>query len=294
MRQYLDLVREVLNNGTWKDPSRPGLPPTKEIFGAQMKFIDVGSNFPLLTTKKLSIKNILVELTWFLKGRTDLQYLHDRGCHIWDQDALRYYKSMGFPVDTVADIYDYSIDGDLGAIYGKQWRSWGEDRFDQIDHVIKSIKGNPNSRYHLVTSWNPSLFLHYSDMAALPSCHMFFQFSVRENKYLDLLVYQRSADLMLGVPYNLASYAALLIVVSKLTSYEPGDMTWMAGSVHIYNNHIESAILQSRREPRLLPKLSLNKPLASITSLMGLEYSDFELTGYDPYPFLPFELNVGY
>lgn len=297
METYLNLVERVIRTGEKKKPSRPGLPSTLELFGERMVFENVGERFPLLTTKKMSIKNILVELTWFLKGRTDLSYLTERGVHIWDMDAMKYYNDIGFKIESISDVFNKAnIVGDLGKIYGKQWREWGEDKFDQIENLITSLKKNPYSRYHIVTAWDPTIFLHYRNMAALPSCHILFQCNVVEvngKKRLDLSILQRSCDLMLGVPYNIASYAALLIILAKMTNMTPGNLIWFGNSVHIYENHVENAKVQLSRVPRESPKLILKKDLNDMKDLNGLEDLDFELVGYYPYNKLDFELNVG-
>ncbi len=256
MRQYLDLLSDVLRNGNRKaDRTGTG---TLSAFGRQMRF-DLAQGFPITTTKKLFIKGVIYELLWFLQGSTNIKYLTDHGVHIWDQWA------------------DES--GDLGPVYGAQWRHWkaaGDRSIDQIAGLIEMIKSNPDSRRLLVCAWN------VGEIAAmhLPPCHCLYQFYVADGK-LSCQLYQRSADLFLGVPFNIASYALLTMMVAHVTGLNPGEFIHTFGDAHIYLNHIEQVELQLSREPRPLPKMLLNQKRASI---FDFEYDDFTLVGYDPYP----------
>jgi thymidylate synthase len=254
MRQYLDLLKDILDNGVDRgDRTGTG---TRGVFGRQMRF-DLSEGFPLLTTKKLHLRSIIVELLWFLRGETNVKWLKERGVSIWDEWA-----------DT---------DGELGPVYGKQWRSWAAPdgrTIDQISWVRDEIIPNPNSRRLVVSAWNPADV----DQMALPPCHCMFQFFVAQGR-LSCQLYQRSADVFLGVPFNIASYALLTILMAKATKLEPGDFVHTFGDVHLYSNHFEQARLQIQRTPKPLPKLVLN--LAK-TDLFGWDYEDFTLTGYAP------------
>jgi thymidylate synthase len=256
MRQYLDLMERVLEEGVEKgDRTGTG---TRSIFGHQMRF-DLGRGFPLVTTKKLHIKSIVYELLWFLRGDTNVKYLNDHGVSIWNEWA--------------------DADGDLGPVYGKQWRSWPAldgTSIDQIANVVAEIRRNPDSRRLVVTAWNPA------DVAkmALPPCHCLFQFNVADGA-LSCQLYQRSADVFLGVPFNIASYALLTLVVAQVTGYKPGTFIHSLGDTHLYLNHLEQAHLQLSRAPRPLPTLRLNP---DARDLSALRYEDFVLEGYDPHP----------
>ena len=256
MRQYLDLLSHVLENGTDRgDRTGTG---TRAVFGHQMRF-DLGAGFPLLTTKKLHIKSIVYELLWFLKGDSNVRWLQERGVSIWDEWA--------------------DENGDLGPVYGVQWRSWPDGKggaIDQIANVIESIRTNPNSRRHIVSAWNPAEV----DEMALPPCHVLFQFFVADGK-LSCQLYQRSADIFLGVPFNIASYALLTHMVAQATGLEPGDFVHTLGDAHLYNNHFEQARLQLSRTPKPLPKLNIKRPVPSV---FDYEYEDFEITGYEADP----------
>lgn len=274
MKQYLDLVQEVLNRGTQKgDRTGTG---TKSIFGHQMRF-DLSEGFPLVTTKKVHLKSIIYELLWFLNGDTNTKYLSENGVRIWDEWA--------------------DENGDLGPVYGYQWRNWNGEGIDQIKEVIDTLKTNPNSRRIMVSAWNPSVLpdttVSFSEnvangKAALPPCHSFFQFYVADGK-LSCQLYQRSADVFLGVPFNIASYALLTMMVAQVCDLEVGDFIHTFGDVHIYNNHIEQVNLQLSREPKALPKMVLNKEVKDIFSF---KYEDFILENYDPHPAIKGQVSV--
>jgi thymidylate synthase len=256
MRPYLDLLQKILDEGTFKE-DRTGT-GTISIFGHQMRF-NLEEGFPLVTTKKLHLKSIIYELLWFLKGDTNIAYLNENGVRIWNEWA--------------------DPSGDLGHIYGYQWRSWPDysgGHIDQISEVIDMIKNNPDSRRIIVSSWNVGDIRNMN----LPPCHAFFQFYVANGK-LSLQMYQRSADTFLGVPFNIASYALLLLMIAQITGLQPGDFIHTFGDVHIYSNHIEQVKLQLTREPRSLPKMKLNPDVKDIFSF---QYEDFTLEDYDPHP----------
>lgn len=264
MRQYLDLLRDVLDNGTDR-PDRTGT-GTRSVFGRQTHF-DLGKGFPLLTTKKLHIKSIVYELLWFLRGETNVRWLQERGVRIWNEWA--------------------DENGDLGPVYGSQWRSWPDGRggtIDQIANVVNSIKSKPESRRHIVTAWNPA---EVDDMA-LPPCHCLFQFYVADGK-LSCQLYQRSADLFLGVPFNIASYALLTEMMAQVTGLQPGEFVHSFGDVHLYHNHFEQVRLQLSREPRPLPRLTINPDKRDI---FDFEFEDFMITGYDAHPSIKAEIAV--
>ena len=256
MKQYLDLLRHIRTEGVFKgDRTGTG---TESVFGHQMR-IDLGAGFPLLTTKKLHLKSIIHELLWFLTGDTNVKALNDEGVTIWDDWA--------------------DENGELGPVYGHQWRSWPATNgrgIDQIAGVIESIKTDPNSRRHIVSAWNPADV----EKMALPPCHCLFQFYVLDG-HLSCQLYQRSADVFLGVPFNIASYALLTIMVAQVTDLQPGDFVHTFGDAHLYANHIEQADIQLSRQPRTLPTMTLN---ADITDIFGFTYGDFTLEGYQPHP----------
>lgn len=264
MQQYLDLLNHVLTNGTQKE-DRTGT-GTRSVFGYQMRF-DLQKGFPLLTTKKLHLRSIIYELLWFLRGETNVQYLHDHKVTIWDEWA--------------------DENGDLGPIYGKQWRSWGcgDGRsIDQISQLIEQIKTNPDSRRLLVSAWN----VGEVDKMALPPCHILFQFYVANGK-LSCQLYQRSADIFLGVPFNIASYALFTMMIAQACGLEAGEFIHTFGDAHIYNNHIEQCKLQLTREPRQLPVMKINPDKKNI---FDFDFEDFELEGYDPHPHIKGEVSV--
>jgi thymidylate synthase len=256
MRQYLDLLDHVLTTGVRKS-DRTGT-GTRSVFGYQMRF-DLAAGFPLVTTKKLHVRSIIHELLWFLRGDTNVAYLRDNGVTIWDEWA--------------------DEQGELGPVYGKQWRSWltptGES-IDQMRNLIEQIKTNPDSRRLIVSAWNVGEI----EQMALPPCHLLFQFYVAEGR-LSCQLYQRSADVFLGVPFNIASYALLTMMVAQATGLEPGDFVHTLGDAHLYENHLEQAQLQLTRSPRPLPTMRLN-PAAR--DLFAFRYEDFELMNYDPHP----------
>jgi thymidylate synthase len=264
MKQYLDLLQRVLNEGTKKE-DRTGT-GTISIFGHQSRF-SMSDGFPVLTTKKLNLKSIIHELLWFLKGDTNIKYLNDNGVHIWDEWA--------------------EDNGDLGHIYGYQWRSWPDyngGHIDQITQVVKDLKNNPDSRRIIVSSWNVADLPNMN----LPPCHAFFQFYVADGK-LSLQLYQRSADLFLGVPFNIASYSLLLKMMAQVTNLEEGDFIHTFGDAHIYLNHLEQVKLQLTREPRPLPQMKINP---DVKDIFKFRYEDFELVNYDPHPHIKGKVSV--
>ncbi|MGC6423285.1 MAG: thymidylate synthase [Flavobacteriaceae bacterium] len=268
MHQYHDLIRHILKEGVVKtDRTGTG---TQSVFGYQMRF-DLAKGFPLVTTKKIHVKSVVYELLWFLKGDTNIQYLQKNGVRIWNEWA--------------------DAKGDLGPVYGHQWRNWNSEGIDQIQEVIHTLKNNPDSRRMLVSAWNPSVLPDTSvsfsenvahNKAALPPCHAFFQFYVAEGK-LSCQLYQRSADVFLGVPFNIASYALLTLMMAQVCGYEAGDFVHTFGDAHIYSNHKEQIATQLQREPRPLPQMKLNP---SIDNILDFQYEDFELIGYDPHPLI--------
>ena len=264
MKQYLDLLQRVLDEGVRKE-DRTGT-GTISVFGHQCRF-RLSDGFPLLTTKKLHLKSIIHELLWFLDGDTNVKYLNDNGVRIWNEWA--------------------DENGDLGHIYGYQWRSWPDyngGHIDQIAQVVETIKHNPDSRRIIVSSWNVADIPNMN----LPPCHAFFQFYVAEGK-LSLQLYQRSADIFLGVPFNIASYALLLKMMAQVTGLQEGEFVHTLGDAHIYLNHLEQVKLQLTREPRPLPDMKINPDVKDIFSFM---YEDFELVNYDPYPHIKGEVAV--
>ena len=264
MKQYLELLQRILDEGTQKgDRTGTG---TISVFGNQMRF-DLSKGFPLLTTKKLHLKSIIYELLWFLKGDTNVHYLQEHGVRIWNEWA--------------------DENGDLGPVYGHQWRAWPDGKggvIDQITDVVEQIKHTPDSRRLIVTAWNPADI----PQMALPPCHCLFQFYVAGDR-LSLQLYQRSADTFLGVPFNIASYSLLLLMMAQVTGYKPGDFVYTTGDTHLYLNHIEQAREQLSRTPRQLPTMTLNK---DVTSLFDFKYEDFQLTDYNPYPHISAKVSV--
>ncbi|HEX6864401.1 MAG TPA: thymidylate synthase [Thermoanaerobaculia bacterium] len=256
MRQYLDLLQHILDHGVEKgDRTGTG---TRSVFGHQMRF-DLAAGFPLVTTKKLHMKSIVYELLWFLRGDTNVRWLQENGVTIWDEWA--------------------DENGELGPVYGHQWRSWpAKDggTIDQISRLIEGIRKNPDSRRHLVSAWNVAEV----DEMKLPPCHALFQFWVAEGR-LSCQLYQRSADVFLGVPFNIASYALLTMMVARACGLEPAEFVHTLGDAHLYLNHLEQARLQLTREPRPLPRMEINP---EVKSLFDYRYEDFQLTGYDPHP----------
>jgi len=274
MQQYLDLIRHIQKNGVEKtDRTGTG---TKSIFGYQMRF-DLSRGFPLLTTKKIHFKSVVHELLWFLKGETNIEYLQKNGVKIWNEWA--------------------NENGDLGPVYGHQWRNWNSEGIDQIHDMINTIKTNPDSRRILVSAWNPSVMpdtsISFSEnisknKAALPPCHAFFQCYIANEK-LSVQLYQRSADVFLGVPFNIASYALLALMIAQVTGYKPGEFIHTFGDAHIYLNHKDQIIEQLNRHPRNLPKIKLNP---KIKNLLDFTYNDIKLLSYDPYPLIKGKVSV--
>jgi thymidylate synthase len=264
MKPYLDLLEHVLTNGTRKS-DRTGT-GTISVFGYQMRF-DLQAGFPMLTTKKLHLKSIIYELLWFLNGDTNIKYLNDHGVTIWNEWADK--------------------DGGLGHIYGYQWRSWPAPdgkHIDQISEVVNSIKTNPDSRRHIVSAWNVADM----DKMALPPCHALFQFYVANGK-LSCQLYQRSADIFIGVPFNIASYALLTLMMAQVTGLQPGDFVHTFGDAHIYLNHLEQVKLQLTRDPRKLPEMKINP---DVKDIFNFKFEDFYLESYDPHPLIKGDISV--
>jgi len=264
VRQYLDLLERILERGVRKS-DRTGT-GTLSVFGHQMRF-DLAEGFPCLTTKKLHLRSIIHELLWFLRGDTNIRYLNDSGVTIWDEWA--------------------DENGDLGPVYGHQWRSWPAPdgrSIDQISGVVESIRRDPNSRRHIVSSWNVADV----DRMALPPCHCLFQFYVARGR-LSCQLYQRSADVFLGVPFNIASYALLTMMIASVSDLVPGEFVHTFGDAHLYSNHLDQARLQLSREPRPLPEMRI---LREVESVFGFRFEDFELHGYDPHPHIKAEISV--
>ena len=264
MKQYLDLLQHVLDNGTDKS-DRTGT-GTRSVFGYQMRF-NLADGFPVLTTKKLHLKSIIHELLWFLAGDTNIRYLKENGVRIWDEWA--------------------DENGDLGRVYGAQWRSWrgaNGETVDQIANVVRQIRQTPDSRRLIVSAWNPAEV----DNMALPPCHALFQFYVANGK-LSCQLYQRSADIFLGVPFNIASYALLTMMMAQVCGLQAGEFVHTLGDAHLYQNHLEQARLQLTREPRALPKMYIN---SDIRDIFAFKFDDFELSDYDPHPHIKAEVSV--
>lgn len=268
MKQYLDLIRRIQAEGITKS-DRTGT-GTKSIFGHQMRF-DLQAGFPLVTTKKIHLKSMIYELLWFLKGDTNINYLQENGVRIWNEWA--------------------DANGDLGPVYGHQWRNWNSEGIDQIQNVIDTLKTSPDSRRMLVSAWNPSVLPNTAvsfaenvanNKAALPPCHAFFQFYVADNK-LSCQLYQRSADVFLGVPFNIASYALLTMMVAQVSGFAPGDFIHTIGDAHIYSNHQEQIETQLSRDPKPLPTMHLNP---EIKNILDFTFEDFRLENYDPHPLI--------
>jgi thymidylate synthase len=274
MKQYHDLLQHVLENGQAKS-DRTGT-GTLSVFGYQMRF-NLEEEFPLVTTKKIHLKSVIYELLWFLKGDTNIEYLQENGVRIWNEWADEH--------------------GNLGPVYGKQWRNWNNEGIDQISEVIETIRNNPDSRRMLVAAWNPSVLPNTAKSfsqnvangkAALPPCHAFFQFYVADGK-LSCQLYQRSADIFLGVPFNIASYALLTLMIAQVCGLKPGEFIHTFGDAHIYNNHREQIELQLSREPRPLPQMVLNP---AIQNIFDFDFEDFTLKNYDPHPHIPGKVAV--
>lgn len=274
MQQYLDLVKHILDNGVQKgDRTGTG---TKSVFGYQMRF-NLNEGFPLVTTKKVHLKSIIHELLWFLKGETNIAYLQENGVRIWDEWA--------------------NEKGDLGPVYGFQWRNWNGEEIDQITELIHTLQTNPNSRRMLVSAWNPGVLpdttVSFAEnvangKAALPPCHAFFQFYVADGK-LSCQLYQRSADVFLGVPFNIASYALFTMMIAQVCNLQYGDFVHTFGDAHIYNNHFDQLTLQLTREPKPLPQMMLNP---EVKNIFDFTYDDFTLVNYDPHPAIKGQVSV--
>ena len=274
MQQYLNLLNHIMENGVDKgDRTGTG---TRSVFGYQMRF-DLQKGFPMVTTKKLHLKSIIYELLWLLSGDTNIKYLKDNGVRIWNEWADK--------------------NGDLGPVYGAQWRNWNNDGIDQIAQIVDSLKNNPNNRRMIVSAWNPSVMPDTSisfaanvanGKAALPPCHAFFQFYVANGK-LSCQMYQRSADSFLGVPFNIASYALLTMMMAQVTGLQPGEFIHTFGDVHIYKNHYEQVKLQLTRSPKPLPVMKINP---EVKSIFDFTYNDFELVGYEHHPHIKGQVSV--
>ena len=331
MKQYLDLMKDILENGDVKNPARNNMPRTKELFGEVIK-CDLQEGFPLLTTKKMFTKGIIEELLWFLSGSTNIGDLTKKDVHIWDEDGFKFWQKKGGKctfeqwVNSAKEPGNSSIH-DAGRNYSYLWRKWGADNrkieidgtdmekryenvsegVDQIVNLINMIIKTPDSRYQIITAWDPSVVV--SGDVALPSCHILWQTSIRAGEYLDLNIYQRSCDYVLGVPFNIASYALLIHLLALLTGYKPGVLKWIGGSVHIYENQIDACIEQLKREPKELPKLEINikkiyqeinlgKREGYTSELLDvifkkLDYSDFTFENYNPHPAIKAPLSTG-
>ena len=313
--QYLNIIKDIIDNGEWKEPAREGMPRTKEVFFRTMSF-DLSEGYPLFTTKKMAWKTCLTELTWFLKGDTNIKYLLENGCNIWTDDAYKYYRRNGGELDkeawkelvlqgqlwvhnrpftsnidkNILEKYSKSVGkyGDLGRVYGAQWRQYGISKFDQVQYVIDNLKNNPTSRYNIINGWNGDEFLGKYANVALPACHVYYQFCINNGK-LDMMMVQRSCDIFLGVPFNIASGAALLMLIAKHTGYEPGVLHWVGNCCHLYENHLDAAKELITREPYPFPKLEVNWK----ENIGDYEKSDFSLIDYRSHEKLFAPLSVG-
>ena len=314
--QYLQIIKEILDNGEWKYPARPGMPRTKEVFFRTMTF-DLEEGYPCFTTKKMAFKSCITELTWFLKGDTNVRYLLENGCNIWTDDAYKHYvrhckKEVPVDKDTwkqwVLDRKPWSTvtkyvwedgetrpvvepieyHGELGRVYGAQWRDYGVGGFDQVQYVIENIKKNPTSRYNIINAWNGDDFLGEFADVALPACHVYYQFCVNNGK-LDMMMVQRSCDIFLGVPFNIASGAALLTLIAHHTGYKPGKFHWVGNCCHLYENHIDQAKELITREPYKFPKLEVDwkEDIGDYTK------ADFKLIDYQSHDRIVAPLSVG-
>ena len=257
MKQYLEILRDVLENGQDAD-NRTGI-YARKVFGRPMR-VDLSKGFPLVTTKKTFFRGIVHELIWLLSGNTNIKYLQDNNVHIWDEWA--------------------DENGDLGPVYGHQWRNFNSQGYDQIRDIIERIKKNPQDRRIIVSAWNPAQI----EQMALPPCHCFFQFDVTPDGKLNCMLYQRSCDMFLGVPFNIASYSLLTMMIAQVCGLQPGEFVHTTGDTHIYTNHFEQVATQLSREPRKLPKMKINP---EVKSIFDFKYEDFELVDYDPYPRIP-------
>ncbi len=289
MKQYLDLLNHVLDNGVLKE-DRTGT-GTRSTFGYQMRF-DLSEGFPLLTTKKVHLKSIIHELLWFITGDTNIKYLVDHNVRIWNEWPYQSFtkheeyngETLQEFVEKVKESDDFARKhGELGPVYGKQWRDFFG--VDQLNNLIEGLKNNPYSRRHIISAWNPAQI----DEMALPPCHAFFQFYVSGDNKLSCQLYQRSADIFLGVPFNIASYALFTMMIAQVCGYELGDFVHTLGDAHIYNDHMEQVNLQLTREPKALPQMKINP---DVKSIYDFKYEDFELVGYDPHPLIKGKVSV--
>ena len=304
-QQYLDIIAEILEHGELKEPARAGMPRTKEVFFRPMTF-DLADGYPCFTSKKMAWKTCLTELTWFLKGDTNIKYLIENGCNIWTDDAYKYYKRSGgtldkdawlemvrageyweVPCDDPTDYGYYAAFGDLGPVYGAQWRSFGNG-FDQVKYLIDNLKANPTSRYNIICAWNGDEFLGEEADVALPACHVYYQFCVNNGK-LDMMMVQRSCDMFLGVPFDIASGAALLTIIAHHTGYDPGVFHWVGNCCHLYENHLDQARELITREPYAFPKLEINWK----DRVEDYVRADFDLVGYQSHERIVAPLSVG-
>lgn len=306
-QQYLDIISEILDSGEWKDSARAGMPRTKEVFFRTMTF-DLSEGYPCFTSKKMAWKTCLTELTWFLKGDTNIRYLVENGCKIWNDDAYKFYLRHGgelsfeswmehiirgehwYMKDITSETpyYRHMRYGDLGKVYGAQWRKSGMFGFDQVQYVIDNIKQNPTSRYNIINAWNGDEFLGIHADVALPACHVYYQFCINNGK-LDMMMVQRSCDMFLGVPFDIASGAALLTLIAHHTGYEPGIFHWVGNCCHLYENHIEQAKELITREPYAFPKLEVNWR----DNISDYVRSDFNLIDYQSHDRIIAPLSVG-
>lgn len=297
--QYLFELKNILQKGTPKAPARPGMPTTIELWGVELRS-NLRNEFPLLTTKQMPFKTVMRELLWILSGDTNVKTLIQQGVEIWTGYAYKYYVNTHKYKNDVPLSFEAWYDevknnpntklGSCGKIYGKQWRQYGwGHKFDQVKNVIKSLKETPDARYHIISAWDPISFLMKPERAALPSCPVWIQFSVRQGTYLDAFVLQRSADMFLGVPFDLASYAALTHIIAAFTGYKPGEFVWYATSAHIYSNHLEQVYEQLDRAPFKAPTLKFTKP----ATLKDITLHNFELSDYTSHGKIKGDLAVG-
>ena len=301
--QYLDIIRDIMDNGTWKEPARAGMPRTKEVFFRTMSF-DLSKGYPLFTTKQMAWKSCLTELTWFLKGDTNIKYLIENGCPIWIDDAYKFYKRKNIGevlskeewLENVKAGEEWTTSicgghyGDLGRVYGAQWRSYDGNGcyFDQIEYLLDSIKNRPNERYHIINAWNGAEFMREDSDIALPTCHVYYQLCVRGDK-LDMMMLQRSCDMFLGVPFDIASGAALLTLIAHHTGYKPGVFNWVGNSCHLYENHMEQAKELVSRSAFEFPTLEINWK----DDLKDYVREDFKVIDYKYHPRISAPLSVG-
>lgn len=302
MKQYLDLLSEIYHTGEYKGPARAGMPSTKELFCRQMRF-DLKDGFPLLTTKKMYTKAIVTELLWMISGNTNIRYLLENNNNIWTKDCYKFYKRRGgvLPMDkwlenievglpeSIEEGISYpGIYGTCGNIYGHQWRYFG-GIFDQIQHLMTSLKATPDSRYHIITAWDPRDYFMKDVYAALPACHILYQFCVSGHNTLNMVMVQRSCDFLLGVPFDIASGALLLSLIAKTLGYTPGEFIWSGHSCHIYENHFKQVEEQLSRKPKKLCQLEIKEP----KPIDKYTIDDIKFIGYESWPAIKAELSVG-